>query len=137
MPKYIAFLFMFLLLIVPNARADDDGGYDINTEITLSGTVTEAGEQMRGPRVFTMVSAEKTYKVVTGPWWYMKQIGLSIKTGMKLEVTGSKFYGRKGELYIAAFSITDLKESKTYRFRDASSQERPLWHGHGGGMRRQ
>ncbi|MBF0488584.1 MAG: hypothetical protein HQK98_10520 [Nitrospirae bacterium] len=136
MPGYIVVTVMFLFVLVPSVWADDDGGYDVNTEVTLTGVVTEADEAMMGPYVFTMVAEDKTYKVLTGPWWYLKQIGLAVRVGMKVEVTGSKFYNKKGVLSIAAYSITDIEESKTYRFRDGNSQM-PLWHGHGNGRQRQ
>ncbi|KWT91787.1 hypothetical protein [Candidatus Magnetominusculus xianensis] len=123
---------IFVLLLIPNVYADDGSGYDINTEVTLQGVVTEAGEAAMGPYVFTMVAADKTYKVMTGPWWYINQIGFTAKTGMTVEVTGSKYYDRKGGLSVAAYSIT-TGGMKTYRFRDGNSQ-RPLWHGRG--MRR-
>lgn len=120
------------MLLIQNVSADEWCGYDSNTEITVNGVVTVADESMRGPYVFTILSADKTFNVVTGPRWYLNQIGLAIKTGMNVVVTGSKFYDRKGELSIAAYSIFIPAESKTYQFRDSNSQ-RPLWHGQGHG----
>ncbi|QWR76531.1 OB-fold nucleic acid binding domain-containing protein [Candidatus Magnetomonas plexicatena] len=120
------------MLLMQNVRAEETGGYDSNTEVTVNGVVAEAGMSMMGPCVFTIHSADKTFEVMTGPRWYLNQIGLDIKTGMKLVVTGSKFYDRKGQLSIAAYSIEIPAESKTYLFRDSSTQ-RPLWHGQGRG----
>lgn len=121
---------IFILLLIPSVYADEGSGYDVNTEVTLQGVVTEAGETGMGPYVFTMAAAEKTYKVMTGPWWYINQIGFTARAGMTVEVTGSKYYDRKGELSIAAYTITTDGGTKTYRFRDETSQK-PLWHGRG------
>ncbi|MEO5356430.1 MAG: OB-fold nucleic acid binding domain-containing protein [Nitrospirae bacterium YQR-1] len=121
---------VFIILLTHNLGADAGDGYDLNTEVTLAGVVAGVDEGMRGPCVFTLLSSDKTYKVVTGPRWYLNQIGLAVKTQMSVVVTGSKFYDRNGGLYISAFSIVIPSESKTYRFRDSNSQS-PLWHGHG------
>ncbi|MCG6553135.1 MAG: hypothetical protein L7F77_12485 [Candidatus Magnetominusculus sp. LBB02] len=125
MTRWIAIMAL-LLVTVPNVQADEDSGYDANTEVTLSGVVSEAAEPLMGPYVFTITAADKTYKVLSGPWWFIAKIGFAPKAGTALDVTGSKYYDRKGELCISAYYIT--VGSKTYRFRDERSQM-PLWHG--------
>jgi hypothetical protein len=116
--------------VVP-AIADDIENYDLNTEVVVEGTVTGEVSRDRGPRVFLLKSRDTIYQVHTGPWWYLDQIGLTIKKDMEIEVTGSKLYDSKGDLSLIIYSLKDLNSEKTYPFRD--DKLTPLWRGRGRG----
>lgn len=107
--------------------AQDTGSYDPNTEVILSGVITTPMLSQRGPRIFIFLSGEKSYHVITGPWWYLRQLRLELREGMKVEVRGSKFYSRDGELTIVIYSLKDFDTGKTYQFRTEDLV--PLWHG--------
>ncbi|KAF0180705.1 MAG: OB-fold nucleic acid binding domain protein [Nitrospirae bacterium] len=108
-------------------------GYDENTEVTLSGIITDVGIYRRGPVVLTVKADAKTYQVVTAPRWYIAQEGISFTTGEKIEITGSKYYTKDGSLSLIANTITIAGRMTTISFRDGACN--PLWmkHRHGGG----
>jgi len=122
---------ILLLLIIDalSAAADKAENYDLNTEVIITGVITDELARQRGPRIFMLQSGDALYQMHTGPWWYLEQIGLTIAKGMEVEVTGSKLYDRKGVLSLIIYNLKDLKSGKTYPFRDDNFT--PLWRGQG------
>ena len=118
-------IFLFLILTTAgSAYASQD--YDLNTEITIEGTIVMSLEEERsGPLAYVLESDNRTYKIITGPWWYLREITLHLIKDMKVEVTGSKLYDRQGNLYLLLYSLKDIKNNKIYHFRDDTLE--PLW----------
>ncbi len=125
----IAFFLLLVVLDITLATAETPENYDPNTEIVISGDISEVVEGRRGPRVFSLKTADKTYQIITGPRWYLWKIGLSLKTGMNVEVTGSKLYDKKGRIYLIVNSLKDIGMKKYYRLR--RDDLKPLWSGRG------
>lgn len=118
-------IFLFLILTTAgSAYASQD--YDLNTEITIEGTIVMSLEEERsGPLAYVLESDNRTYQIITGPWWYLREITLHLIKDMKVEVTGSKLYDRQGNLYLLLYSLKDIKNNKIYHFRDDTLE--PLW----------
>lgn len=118
------------------AEQDDTSapGYDENTEVTIKGTVLDIPQQPRGPVILKVKSGLKTHQVMTGPRWYLMQEGIAFSTGENITVTGSKFTGRDGSVYVVAKRIQNTDTGKEYLFRDRTCN--PLWMGHGRGKGR-
>ncbi|MBA4348654.1 MAG: hypothetical protein C0415_01500 [Thermodesulfovibrio sp.] len=131
--KIIVFAVFALLCLFSLSYAESDvdvkEGYDENTEITVKGTVTETMRGMRGPLILKIQSGSKSYTVITAPPWYLMKEGITFNTGSQLEVNGSKYFGRDGNLYIISRQIKDTATGKLIIFRD--SYCRPLWNKHG------
>ncbi len=64
------------------------------------------------------LSDGKTVKVGFGPYWYLEKIGLNLKVGDQITMTG---------VYVNDYfvPITVVKDGTTYTLRDADG--RPLW----------
>lgn len=118
----IIILFLFLTLAKATFAAQ---GYDLNTEITIKGTIVTTLEERSGPLTYVLESDDRTYLIITGPWWYLREISLHLVKDIKVEVTGSKLYDRQGNLYLLLYSLKDLESNKTYHFRDDTLE--PLW----------
>jgi hypothetical protein len=130
--KITVFAIFSLLSFFSLSYAESDvkeEGYDENTEITVKGTVTETMWGMRGPLILKIQSGSKSYTIITAPPWYLMREGITFKTGSQLEVNGSKYFGRDGNLYIIGRQIKDSATGKLIILRD--SHCRPLWHKHG------
>jgi exonuclease VII large subunit len=128
---YFATGLMFLLA-AGSVAAEVTEEYEPNTEVTVAGKVVGIEQELRGPVTFLLNSGDRFYYVVTGPRWYLREIGLVLEKGMRVEVTGSKMYGQKGNLYLVVYSIRDDALGRAYRFRDDSLK--PLWKRRGRGM---
>jgi len=140
--KKIMFAAFFLVVFCSFAYAqyEEAEGYDENTEIRIKGVVTDVSPRMRGAIIIMFKAGKREYRVVTGPQRYLMQEGFEFKTGDPLLVTGSKFIGRDGSLYIMARQIKNTASGKTLLLRDSSCM--PLWRGgphhkgpHHGGFR--
>jgi hypothetical protein len=120
---------LFLLLICSSAYCEyeDTEGYDENTEIRIKGTILQVLPRMRGPVVVILQTANRNYKIITGPPWYLEQEGFELKAGDSLNVTGSKFIGRDGNLYVVARRLRNLSTGKVLLLRDSSFI--PHWRG--------
>lgn len=120
---------VFLLSIVSFSYAETEitEGYDENTEITIRGTVAEVMYGMRGPVILRLRTDNKTYSVVTAPRWYLARNAIAFNADSDLEVTGSKYFGMDGNLYIIARQIRDAETGKVIVLRD--SYCKPLWRG--------
>jgi hypothetical protein len=123
----MASLFLVFMVSYAHAENEDNEGYDENTEIRLKGEVTHVLPRSHGPVVVVLHTASKTYMVITGPPWYLAQEGFTVKVGDSLKVTGSKFIGREGNVYIAARRIKDSATGRVLLLRD--SNHMPLWRG--------
>ena len=132
MNKYLknalqASLFIFLFFSSAFAEKEVAEGYDENTEVTVNGTVKVVLQEMRGPKIFILQSANRDYKVVTAPWWYIAQEGIRFEAGAEFEVTGSKYIAPDGVSYIIASRLKNLSTGKITPLRDSSGM--PLWKG--------
>ncbi|MBF0345044.1 MAG: hypothetical protein HQL06_12545 [Nitrospirae bacterium] len=123
----VLFIYLFCCASTTTLEAQDSPEYDVNTEISLSGTIAQVSSEMRGPQLFTLQSEGKIYTVLTGPKWYLSDIGLILKSGMRVEVIGSKMYASDGRLHIITFSILNVEAQKRYQFR--RNDMTPLWMG--------
>jgi hypothetical protein len=121
----ISLLLLVVNITMASANAPED--YDLNTEISITGVIIEILERDRGPQTFLLKTGNREYHVITGPWWYLGRIGLSLKKDMDVEVTGSKFFSRDGHLYILVRTLKDLKTEKLYKFREDNLM--PCWKG--------
>lgn len=123
------------LSFTPPAYAEPDvkEGYDENTEITLKGTVATINAGARGPLILRLTATGRTYEVITAPPWYLEQENISFTPGLELEVTGSKYFGNDGSIYVVSGRIKFVSTGKELRLRD--SEYRPLW-GRGRGRSR-
>jgi len=128
--KIKIFAVCFLLSIVSFSYAETEitEGYDENTEITIKGTITEIVQGMRGPVILILKIDSKTYNVVTAPRWYLSREAITFSSGSALEITGSKYFGRDGNIYIIVRQVKNPETGKVIILRD--SYCKPLWRGH-------
>lgn len=127
----IVFLVAALLVALfslSSAESDIKEGYDENTELTIRGTVIETVREMGGPVILRLKARAKTYRVITAPPWYLSQEAIAFSSGSEVEVVGSKYIGRDGDLYIIAREIRETASGRVVVLRDESY--RPLWKGH-------
>lgn len=136
--RLLTLILFFALLGIPALQAaeeqDATPGYDENTEVTVAGTILDLPQQTRGPVIIRVTSGTKIHQVMTGPRWYLMQEGITFTTGENITVTGSKFVGRDGGMYVIAKRIRNTNTGKDYFLRDRTCN--PLWMGHGRGMGR-
>lgn len=135
----VIFVVSLLLSMISLSHAEPNlsditEGYDENTEITIKGTLTEVFQGMRGPVILKIKTDTKTYNVVTAPRWYLFKNAITFSEGSKLEITGSKYFGRDGKLYIIVRQIKNSDTGGVIILRD--SYCRPFWRGHGMNTRR-
>ncbi len=111
---------------VATASLASGPGYDENTEIVVTGIVkdTSAG-RYGGLECFTLESRSRLFIVITGPQWFLHQRGLLLKSGVEMQVVGSKFYGVDGNLYLVARSLMPVVAGHQVMLRDKSCK--PLW----------
>ncbi len=125
-------IFINFFIVYPvYAEYDITEGYDENTEVSLKGVVVEIGTyntRMRGPVILKIENNKKIYYVVTSPKWYLLQEGIDFLSNSRVEVIGSKYFGRDGNLYIIGREIRDLETGRLIILRDL--QYRPIWKGH-------
>lgn len=121
---------LFLIFFFSYAYAEKEvtEGYDENTEVNVKGTIKELLRGMTGPVIIMLQSANKEYKVITAPPWYIAQEGIELRAGDSYEITGSKYIAGDGNLYIVASRLRDLSTGKIIPLRD--SYYMPLWKGH-------
>lgn len=101
--------------------------YDPNTEITIKGKIAEFIQRKHGPLVIGILKQERIYFVLTAPRWYIEQEKIEFNLGDELVVNGSKFFSKKGEIFIIAKSIHNISNGKIYSFRDEFMK--PCWRG--------
>ncbi len=126
--KWIIVIMTSILFIFTSASAQEwVESYDPNTEITIKGTIAEVIQRKHGPLIIGILKEDTIYNVVTAPGWYIEQERMEFKLGDKVIVHGSKFFSRKGELFLIARSINNISKGKNYSFRDEYMQ--PCWRG--------
>ena len=123
---FIAFFLTLSTLSAVDSAFANGPGYDENTEIVVTGIVkdTSAG-QYGGLECFTLESRSRLFIVITGPEWFLHQRGLLLKSGVEMQVVGSKFYGIDGNLYLVAKSLRPTVAGHQVMLRDKSCK--PLW----------
>lgn len=124
-------ILMSLFLLAPAAFAagEENDGYDVNTEESVSGRVTAIHIGTRGPLIVSVQSANRTYAIYTGPSWFWNSSGTDIQENTHVDVTGSKLIARDGSIRIICLYMTNLDTGKTTVFRDNALM--PLWRGGG------
>ncbi|WP_456433799.1 hypothetical protein [Thermosulfuriphilus sp.] len=120
--RWLWLLLMALCLTAweASAHAQPFKGYDVNTEISLEGTVTKI---IRKKNILVLRVRDKDYRLLLGPRWFTKKLGLSPRPGDRIEVTGSKLFGRDGRIYILCRIVRWKKENFFLRDEDGH----PLW----------
>ncbi len=126
--KILVVCMLFSIVSLSYAESDIKEGYDENTEIMIKGTVAEIIQGKRGPVIVKVRTAGKTYNVVTAPRWYLSRESIAFNAGALLEITGSKYFGRDGNLYIISRQMKNPETGKVITFRD--SYCKPLWGKH-------
>ena len=102
--------------------------YDKNTEVKLNGEIVELQDfdcpvsKAMGNHAIVKTS-DGNLVVHTAPVKFMKEYGLELQTGMKVQVVGSKVKDSTGRDTILAREV--VADNVTYRFRDANGK--PIW----------
>lgn len=116
---------LILLCLHCNALAAPPG-YDENTEIVVTGLIKNAAAgSYGGLECFTLESRSRVFTVITGPRWFVRQRGLLLKSGVEMQVVGSKFYGLDGGLYLVARFLKPVIAGHRVMLRDKKCK--PLW----------
>ena len=102
--------------------------YDKNTEVKLNGEITELQDfdcpvsKAMGNHAIVKTS-DGSLVVHTAPVKFMKEYGLELTTGMKVQIVGARLKDSTGKDTILAREI--VADNITYRFRDANGK--PIW----------
>lgn len=123
----VTILFLLFSFHASAATGEPGEGYDENTEITIKGIIAETVKGMRGPVVLRLSHGGRPYSVVTSPPWYLEKNNITFQEGTEIEVTGSKYFGEDGTLYVIARRIKEVKSGKEIVLRDTLC--RPMWQG--------
>lgn len=130
MMKWSIIIMIFLVTSGQTVMAEQfEDLYDPNTEITIKGKITEFIQRKHGPFVIGILKQDRIYYVLTAPRWYIEQEKIEFNLGDELLVHGSKFFSKKGEIFIIARSIHNISKGKIYSFRDEFMK--PCWRGKG------
>lgn len=124
------FLTLVVLLLpgVSRAASDVKEGYDENTELTVKGRITGISRGERGPLILHVASSGRPYVIITSPPWYLQQEDVVFEAGQELEVTGSKYFGTDGNIYIISARFRLLPSGREVILRDGDYK--PLWGRH-------
>ncbi len=122
------FICLFFIVQPSHAETDLSEVYDENTELTISGKIIDIVLPKRGPAILKLSPGRMTYYVVTAPRWYLSQQDIVLNAGLMIEVKGSKYFGREGNVYIIGREIKCRQTGKKIILRDMHS--RPLWGRH-------
>ncbi len=115
-----------IFAVVTKASAQQETGYDENTEVTVQGEViAPLVTSYMGLECFVIKSGSHTYRVLTAPSWFLTGLKVHIRPKQNIKVVGSKFYGCDGNVYIMAKFIRLLPQGITVVFRDQDC--RPVW----------
>lgn len=125
----VFFICLFFIVQPSHAETDLSDVYDENTEITISGKILDITLPKRGPIILKISHSRRTSYVVTAPPWYLLQHNIVFSSGLMIEVKGSKYFGRDGNIYIIGREIRCPHTGKKIILRDMNS--RPIWGGHG------
>lgn len=125
----VFFICVFFIVQTSHAETDLSEVYDDNTEITISGKIIDIALPKRGPIILKLRPGRMTYYVVTAPPWYLSEQDIVFSAGLMIEVKGSKYFDREGNIYIIGREIKCRHTGKKIILRDMNS--RPLWGRHG------
>jgi lysyl-tRNA synthetase class II len=128
----LSILIMIYLIIIDAVVSAQEWheSYDPNTEISIKGKIVEVIDKGKVPVVIGIIKNEKIYNVITAPGWYIIQERIDFKLGDEVVVHGSKFFSKKGELFIIARSIHNIQNGKIYQLREDHNMM-PKWRGKG------
>jgi hypothetical protein len=105
-------------------------GFDRNTVIQVTGTVTQVNTVSQGgPSTLRFEASGETFTVMLGPSWYLADLHTDIRSGDILTVEGSKMMDRWGQLHLAAARIANQRTGTVLELRDETG--RPRWMGGG------
>ena len=100
--------------------------YDPNTENFLRGKVKKVWILPKYKFLIADVKRrKKIYKVIIGPLWFVKKKHIHIKPGNEIIIKGSKFFTKKGELFILTRSLYIVDKDRIYHLRDENFK--PCW----------
>lgn len=105
--------------------AEISEGYDENTELTAMGTVSEMEDGGKGPVLLRISRGARSYVVITAPRRYLADEGITFNTGEGLQVTGSRYRSRDGQVYIVARTVKRLTTGEVILLRDEGCK--PMW----------
>lgn len=121
-----------LLALVAVAQKPSDVyrglSYDKNAEVKTNGEIVELQDfdcpvsKAVGNHVI-LKTTDGNIVVHTAPVKFMKEYGLELQTGMKVQVVGAKLKDSTGRDTILAREI--VADNVTYRFRDTNGK--PIW----------
>lgn len=131
--KYFIFVIFIGFLFFPlSANADRFfhreilEKYDPNTEIFLRGKVKRVWILPKYKFLIVDVKRrKKIYKVIIGPLWFVKKRRIYIKPGNEVIIKGSKFFTKKGELFILTRYLYIVDKNHIYYLRDKNFK--PCW----------
>lgn len=98
------------------------GGYDLNTVGDIQGKVSGIIIPESGPVRITLTVDKETYIVLASSKSFWEDMDANLKTGMEINVRGSKTAGKDGNLYIIAQEIRVTGLKKALVFRSASGE---------------
>ena len=125
---YSGLIALLFFAFVGTAFSIEGGeGYDENTEVTITGSVREVFREGPGPVIVRLAHGERVYNVLTAPPWYLAGQDIAFQPGLEIEVTGSKFLGRDGSVYLITRKLKETKTKREIILRD--DLLRPLWRG--------
>jgi len=126
----LAALAVLALVTVAQKPSDVYRGltYDKNTEVKINGEITQLQDfdcpVSKGMGNHAIVKTTEGEMVVhTAPVKFMKEYGLELQQGLKVQIVGSKLKDSTGRDTILAREI--VADNITYRFRDANGK--PSW----------
>lgn len=126
--KWSVFIMIFLITLTTSSWSQEfEESYDPNTEIAIKGKIAEVIQRNQGPVVIGIVKNDRIYHVITAPGWYIEQEKINLNMGDEVVVHGSKFFSKKGELFLIARAIHNISTGKIYLFRDENMK--PCWRG--------
>jgi len=100
--------------------------YDPNTEILLRGKVKRVWILPKYKFLIVNVKRrKKIYKVIIGPLWFVKKKRIYLKPGNEVIIKGSKFFTKKGELFILTRYLYIVDKNHIYYLRDKNFK--PCW----------
>ena len=129
--KYFIFIICFFLL--PFSASADRlfhreilEKYDPNTEIFLRGKVKRVWILPKYKFLIVDVKRrKKIYKVIIGPLWFIKKKRIYLKPGNEVIIKGSKFFTKKGKLFILTRYLYIVDKNHIYYLRDKNFK--PYW----------
>jgi hypothetical protein len=102
--------------------------YDKNAEVKINGEIAELQDfdcpisKTMGNHAIVKTTGGDIV-VHTAPVKFMKEYGLELQTGMKVQIVGAKLKDSTGKDTILAREV--VADNITYRFRDANGK--PIW----------